>query len=469
MSIFRTSHPDVRPATTVLPAAPHTPARLSGELIGGNGGYVLPPEFPKVREAVQNFLVNDATTAQATAGMADVRRLIEPVYLKALTEANMVVTRVERDKMLELILADILGFGPIQPLLDRDDITEVMVNGFKQVYVEKEGKLYLTDVCFIDNAHVMAVIQRIVAPLGRRIDESSPMVDGRLPDGSRVNAIIPPISLIGPCITIRKFRRDPLKTKDLIGSGTITPELGRFLEAAVIARLNIIVSGGTGSGKTTLLNVLSAFIPSSDRIVTIEDAAELQLQQPHVIRLEKRLANIEGKGEVGIRDLVVNSLRMRPDRIIVGEVRSGEALDMLQAMNTGHDGSMTTVHANSPRDSLSRIETMVLMAGIDLPMRAVRQQMAAAVDLIVQLERMRDGVRRVVKCSENVGMEGETVVMQDIFDFRHAGLDENGRISGELRPTGLRPRVNDKLEAAGIFLPPSVFALEQLGGRARGG
>ncbi|MCX7852460.1 MAG: CpaF family protein, partial [Caldilineales bacterium] len=300
-------------------------------------------------------------------------------------------------------------------------------------------------------------------PLGRRIDEASPMVDGRLPDGSRVNAIIPPLSLNGPVLTIRKFRREPFTINDLIRFGTLTPEVAQFLEAAVVARLNIIVSGGTGSGKTTLLNVLSSFIPANERVITIEDAAELQLRQPHVVRLEKRPPNIEGKGGVSIRDLVINSLRMRPDRIVVGEVRGGEALDMLQAMNTGHDGSLTTVHSNSPRDTLSRIETMVLMAGFDMPVRAIRQQIASAVDLIVHVERMRDGVRRVVQVAEITGMEGDMIVMQDIFVFKQEGFDETGRIRGQLQPTGLRPRVSDEIERVGIVLPPNIFGQERFG------
>jgi pilus assembly protein CpaF len=372
----------------------------------------------------------------------------------------LVVSRVERDQMMGLILADILGFGPIQILLDQDDISEVMVNGPHQVYIEQKGHLVLSDVKFIDNDHVLRIIERIVAPLGRRIDESSPMVDARLPDGSRVNAIIPPLALGGPTITIRKFKKDSLKVDDLIRFGSMTPEFAQFLQAAVHSGLNIIISGGTGSGKTTLLNVLSSFIPEDERILTIEDAAELQLQQPHVVRLESRPANIEGKGRIGIRDLVVNSLRMRPDRIVIGECRGGEALDMLQAMNTGHDGSLTTVHSNGARDTVSRLETLVLMAGMELPLRAIRQQIASAIDMIVHQDRLRDGTRKVTQCSEVLGMEGDTIVMQDIFRFEQDGIDENGKIIGELRPTGLRPRINERIEEAGIHLPPSVFGLK---------
>lgn len=426
-------------------------------------GYTPPPGFEKVRSEVQQYLVNEIKSVTDTPDVDELKRIAEPIFTKALADANLVVSRVEREQMMGLIMADILGYGPIQPLLDRDDISEVMVNGPNQVYIEQKGKLTLTDVKFVDNSHVLRVIERIVAPLGRRIDEASPMVDARLPDGSRVNAIIPPLALVGPCITIRKFKKDPLKVDDLIRFGSMTPEFAQFLKASVHAALNIIISGGTGSGKTTLLNVLSSFIPADERILTIEDAAELQLQQPHVVRLESRPANIEGKGRIGIRELVVNSLRMRPDRVVVGECRSGETLDMLQAMNTGHDGSLTTVHSNGARDTLNRIETMVLMAGMDLPLRAIRQQIASAIDLIVHQERLRDGSRKVVQCSEVLGMEGDTIVMQDIFRFEQTGIDENGKILGELRPTGLRPRVNERIEQAGVHLPPSIFGLKDIG------
>ncbi|MCX6046671.1 MAG: CpaF family protein [Chloroflexi bacterium] len=390
-------------------------------------------------------------------GAAKLRQLIEPVFNRAIENANLVISRIERGRLLDMLLADILGFGPLQPLLDRDDITEVMVNGPKQVYYEQKGKLILTDIKFIDDTHVLQIIERIVAPLGRRIDESSPMVDARLPDGSRVNAIIAPLSIIGPCITIRKFKRDPYKMADLVKFNSLTADVAEFIEACVRARLNIVVSGGTGSGKTTMLNVVSNFIPEDERIVTVEDAAELQLQQPHVIRLEKRPPNMEGKGGVGIRELVTNCLRMRPDRIVVGEVRGGEALDMLQAMNTGHDGSLTTAHSNSARDTLNRIETMVLMAGMDLPLRAIRQQVSSAIDVIIHLSRMRDGSRRVVQVSEVLGMEGETILMQDIFMFEQSGVGEDGKILGQLQPSGLRPRCNDKIKEAGINLPAHIF------------
>jgi len=391
----------------------------------------------------------------------EVRRTIMGMFEQILNEENIVLSRPERQRLFEQIAAEILGFGPLQPLLDDDSISEIMVNGPKNIYVERKGKLVRVPVAFEGNDHVMRIIDRIVAPLGRRIDESSPYVDARLPDGSRVNAVIPPISLVGPVLTIRKFSRSPITVEQLIQFGTITAESVEFLKACVIGRLNIVVSGGTGSGKTTLLNVLSGFIPSDERILTIENAAELQLRQEHVVTLESRPANIEGRGNITIRDLVNNALRMRPERIIVGECRGEEALDMLQAMNTGHDGSMTTAHSNSPRDTLSRMETMTLMAGMDLPIRAIREQISAAVDLIVHQERMRDGTRKVVNITEVSGMEGDIITTTDIFTFEQTGY-ENGKVMGRLRPTGLRPKFMDKIEASGIHLPPSIFGV---GGR----
>lgn len=471
MALFRSQssaavNKDKSKAQSAPPPAPPVGSPLGAdaapvpkEVKPGKAPYAPPQGFRQVREDVQQFLANEIKSLKDVSDADQVRRLAEPVFAKALDDAQLVVSRVEREQMMAMIMADILGYGPIQPLLDRDDITEVMVNGPNQVYIEQEGKLTLSQVKFVDNDHVLRVIERIVTPLGRRIDESSPMVDARLPDGSRVNAIIPPLSLVGPAITIRKFNRDPLKVDDLIRFGSLTPEFAEFVRAAVVAGTNVIISGGTGSGKTTLLNVLSGFIPENERILTIEDAAELQLQQPHTVRLEARPANSEGKGRVSIRDLVVNALRMRPDRIVVGECRGGEALDMLQAMNTGHDGSLTTIHSNSARDTLNRIETMVLMAGMDLPLRAIRQQIASAIDLIVHQSRLRDGSRKIVQAAEVVGMEGDTIVMQDIFRFEQTGIDENGKILGELRPTGLRPRINDRIVDAGIHLPPSVFGL----------
>ncbi len=385
-----------------------------------------------------------------------IRRQIEQVFNEALESEDVPLPRIERNRLLEAVIADITSYGPIDPLLHDDSITEVMVNGPDQVYVERAGLIYETDVKFDNDDHVKRIIDRIIAPLGRRCDESSPMVDARLPDGSRVNAIIPPLSLQGPTLTIRKFSTVPYKVGDLVSFGTISPEFVEFVQACVRGRLNLVLSGGTGSGKTTLLNVLSSFIPGNERIVTIEDAAELQLQQRHVVRLEKRPPNIEGKGEVTIRDLVINSLRMRPDRIIVGEVRGPEALDMLQAMNTGHDGSMTTVHANSPRDALSRLETMVLMAGTELPLKAIREQIASAIDLVVHEERMQDGSRKVMRVSEVQGMEGDVITLQDIFVFQQSSADSR-RVVGSLQPVGLRPKFLPKLEAQGIRLHPTVF------------
>lgn len=366
-------------------------------------------------------------------------------------------TRKERLKIVTEISDEVLGYGPINSLLMDPTVSEIMVNGPWQVYVERKGRLELTGVRFRNNEQVLQVIEKIVAPLGRRIDEGSPMVDARLPDGSRVNAIIPPLALKGPTITIRKFAKEPFTINDLIGFNTLTPEMACFLEACVKVKLNIVVSGGTGSGKTTMLNVLSSFIPPDERIITIEDAAELQLRQEHVIPMETRPANIEGKGSVTMRDLVKNALRMRPDRIVVGEVRGGEALDMLQAMNTGHDGSLTTGHANSPRDMLTRLETMVLMAGMELPARAIREQIASAIDLIVQQSRLKDGSRKITYITEVQGMEGEVITLQDIFVFEQQGVDETGKIQGRLRPTGIRPKFFEKFEVFGINLPPDLF------------
>lgn len=375
----------------------------------------------------------------------------------AMDAEPVLVPRFERTRIISEIIDEVLGLGPIEPLLKDDTVTEVMVNRYNQVYVERNGLLVLTDVHFRDDIHVMHIIEKIVSPLGRRIDESSPMVDARLPDGSRVNAIIPPLALTGPALTIRKFSRDPFKINDLVDMDTLTQEMADLLKACVEGKLNIVISGGTGSGKTTTLNVLSSFIPADERIVTIEDAAELQLRQEHIVTLEARPANIEGRGAVTIRDLVRNSLRMRPDRIVVGEVRSGEALDMLQAMNTGHEGSMTTGHANSPRDMVSRMETMVLMAGMDLPVRAIREQISSAIDLVVQQSRLRDGSRKITHLTEVQGMEGDVITMQDIFVFDQTGRDANGKIIGRFKPTGIRPKFVEKLLANGIKLPAELF------------
>jgi len=411
-----------------------------------------------LKTRVQNKLLAEIDPSMDISKTDEVKRTIQDLFEQILTEENIVLSRPERARLFEQIAAEILGLGPLQTLLEDDTITEIMVNGPKNIYIERKGKIHRVPITFESNDHVMRIIDRIVAPLGRRIDESSPYVDARLQDGSRVNAVIPPISLVGPVLTIRKFSRNPISVEQLIQFGSLTQESVQFLKACVEARLNVLISGGTGSGKTTLLNVMSSFIPSDERILTIENAAELQLRQEHVVTLESRPPNIEGRGEITIRDLVINALRMRPERIIVGECRGGETLDMLQAMNTGHDGSMTTAHANSPRDAISRVETMCLMAGMDLPIRAIREQISSAVDLICQQERMRDGTRKVTSITEISGMEGDVITMTDIFVFEQSGV-ENGQVVGRLRPTGLRPKFMDKIEAAGIHLPPSIFGI----------
>ena len=430
-------------------------------------GEALP--YAQLRERIQQKLLREFEgDAAALAGNQDkLRGQVEEMIGAVISEERVVVTRAERASLVMDLLNEIVGLGPIEPLLNDPDVDEVMVNGPYQIYVERKGKLELTSQRFRDNGHVMQVIDRIVAPLGRRVDEKSPMVDGRLRDGSRFNAIIPPLALSGPTMTIRKFARDPFTMSDLINFGSMSREAAQFLQAAVEGRLNIVVSGGTGSGKTTTLNVLSSFIPSTERIVTIEDAAELQMRQEHVIRMETRPPNIEGVGEIGIRDLVRNSLRMRPDRIVVGECRGGEALDMLQAMNTGHDGSLTTAHSNGPRDTLKRLETMVMMAGFDLPIKAIREQIAMAVQLIVHQERMRDGKRRVTAITEIVGMEGDVVTMQDIFRFEQERIDEDGRIHGALQATGMRPKHYETIVDNGVELPMDLFHPRPVGEGAR--
>ena len=399
----------------------------------------------------QQFLASNSHTR------AEVEELISSYCQRVLDDNPMNVPRGERARIVADICDEILGLGPIEPLLKDESITEVMINGPKKIFVERKGKLQLTNVQFHDDAHLMTIIERIVSPLGRRIDEASPLVDARLADGSRVNAIVPPLSLIGPCVTIRKFTKNPLSIDNLVGFGTLSEEMAEFLEACVKARLNIMVSGGTGSGKTTTLNVLSSFIPDKERIVTIEDAAELRLQQQHVVTLESRPANLEGHGAITIRDLVRNSLRMRPDRIIVGEVRSGEALDMLQAMNTGHDGSLTTGHANSPRDILSRLETMVMMAGMDLPVRAIREQIASALDLIIQQSRIQDGSRKITYITEVQKMEGDTIVLQDLFTYVQTGINESGKSVGYYEASGLQPMFLQKFKMNGVELPQSFM------------
>ena len=414
--------------------------------------------YQDLKTRVQTKLLSEIDPSVDVSKVSEVRKTIQDLFEQILVEENFVLSRSEKSRLFEQITAEILGFGPLQPLLEDDTVTEIMVNGAKNLYVERRGKLQKVPLSFENNEHVMRIIERIVAPLGRRIDESSPYVDARLPDGSRVNAVIPPISLVGPILTIRKFSKSPITVDQLVQFGSITPEALAFLDACVKARINIVISGGTGSGKTTLLNVLSSFIPADERIVTIENAAELQLRQDHVVTLESRPANIEGKGEITIRDLVVNALRMRPDRIIVGEIRDSAALDMLQAMNTGHDGSMTTAHSNSPRDTLSRLETMTLMAGMDMPVRAIREQVSSAIELVVHQERMRDGTRKVTAITEVSGMEGDIITMMDIFVFEQVGF-ENNKVVGRMRPTGLRPKFMNKIEASGIHLPPAVFGI----------
>jgi pilus assembly protein CpaF len=411
-----------------------------------------------LKARIQNKLIAELDPTMDVTKTDEVRRTIEDMYNNILAEEKIPLSRSERQRLFELIVAEILGLGPLEPFLADPAITEVMVNGAKNIYIERDGKVQRTNAVFESNEHLMRIIERIVAPLGRRIDESSPYVDARLPDGSRVNAVIPPISLVGPVLTIRKFFKIPLTVERLIELGTVTPEAMELLKASVLAKLNVIISGGTGSGKTTFLNILSGYIPNQERILTIENAAELQLRQEHVVTLESRPPNIEGRGEITIRDLVINSLRMRPDRIVVGECRGPEAFDMLQAMNTGHEGSLTTIHANNPREATARLENMILMAGMDLPHRAIREQIAAAVDMIIQLERMRDGSRKVIRVTEVQGMEGDVITMSELFKFEQAGY-EDGRIIGALRPTGLRPKFMEKIEASGIHLPPGIFGL----------
>ncbi len=420
-----------------------------------NQAPVRPTELNKLKEyligIISRYLEENPPTAADRPKV--VKEMLNQAYLN--TKINLAVTM--RDQLFREIIDDMLGFGPIQSLLDDDDVTEIMVNGAEKVYVERKGKLERTPIVFENDNQVLKLIDRIIMPLGRRIDSDSPTVDARLPDGSRVNAIIQPVAIDGPSITIRKFMKGRLSVEQLIEFGSLTASMAEFIRACVVSHLNIIISGGTGSGKTTLLNVLSSFIPEDERIVTIEDAAELRLQQDHIVRLETKPTDVEGKNGVTIRDLVKNSLRMRPDRIIVGEVRGGEALDMLQAMNTGHDGSLTTLHANSPRDAVSRLETMCLMAGIDLPVKVLRQQVASAIDVIIQQSRLRGGARKVTSITEVSGMEGDAIIMTEIFRYEQKGVSKDGAAIGEMKPTGIRPLFTPKLEAAGFKLPPEIF------------
>jgi pilus assembly protein CpaF len=433
--------PEARPA--VAPTGPRMPAREA---------LLLEIRHRLVAEVISAFdtLLDDKAT--------DVRTKIEGIVDRTVTENGFAVTRDERMRLVDELSNDVTGFGPLEPLLKDETITEVMVNGPSHVYIERAGKIERIESSFLNNEHVMRIIDRIITPMGRRIDEMSPRVDARLPDGSRVNAIVEPLSLVGPVITVRKFSHTPYTVEDLIGFGTATPEMFEFLRVCIEARLNVFVSGGTGSGKTTFLNVLSSFIPNDERIVTIEDAAELQLRQDHVITLESRPPNLEGEGEITIRHLLKNAMHMRPDRIIVGECRSGEALDMLQAMTTGHDGSLSTGHANTPKDMLRRLETMVLMTGYELPLRAIREQIASAVDLIVHTSRLKDGTRKVVNITEVYGIEDDEILTQDIFAFEQTDF-VNGKIVGALRPTGVRPTFMDQFRKASIELPPGEFGI----------
>jgi pilus assembly protein CpaF len=460
---------EARAVGTVRPAAPspdrrstrtisHPTGVQGGRAVSGSGSDALTRLKDRAAAALFDRLgarLNDSTLSEE-----QLHALVRSELNVVVEEERVPLTAEQRQRLFHEVQDDVLGHGPLQRLLDDPSVTEIMVSGPGMVYIEQNGKLTRSSARFVSEEQLRLVIERIVSRVGRRIDESSPLVDARLPDGSRVNAVIPPIAFSGSSLTIRKFSRDPFKIDDLIAFGTLTPEIAELLQACVQARLNVIVSGGTGTGKTTLLNVLSSFIPEGERIVTIEDAVELQLQQEHVVRLEARPANTEGRGEISIRDLVRNSLRMRPDRIVVGEVRGGECLDMLQAMNTGHDGSLSTVHANSPRDAIARLETLVLMAGMDLPLRAVREQIASAVDVIVQLSRLRDGSRRINAVTEVQGMEGQTVTMQDAFVFDYsAGVDASGRFLGKSVPTGVRPRFTDRFADLGISLSPRVFGV----------
>jgi len=416
-------------------------------------------DFETLKSHIHNKLVEklDLTRLSELEGDS-LRREIRVVVEHLCDTENPLLNRSERERLVEEVLDEAFGFGPLELLLKEEGVADIMINGPKNVFLEKNGRIIKSDVTFRDNDHLLQILDRIVSRVGRRVDETSPMVDARLPDGSRLNAIIPPLALDGPSLTIRRFGTNPLTLEDLLKFGAFTPEMVMFLEGAMKARLNIIISGGTGSGKTTLLNTLSSFISNENRIITIEDAAELQLQQEHVLRLESRPANIEGKGRVTATDLVKNALRMRPDRIIIGECRGGETLDMLQAMNTGHDGSMTTVHANNPRDAISRIETLVNMSGCDLPLSAVRKQIASAVHLIIQASRLQGGPRKVTYITEIVGMEGDTIVMQDIFKFQQQGIGENGKAFGHFESTGVRPKCIEHLESGGVRLPNGLFA-----------
>lgn len=469
--VFEVSTPTVPPAPPSTlssiqqaQAAEQASAPVSVQVSAGNASEALSALKERASQALYERLGSRITDSSMEE--SELHQFVKDELKAVVDEEQVPLSTGERQRLTREIIDDVLGHGPLQRYLDDPSVTEIMVNRADQIYVERHGKLSMTDTKFASEDALRKVIERIVTRIGRRIDESSPLVDARLSDGSRVNAIIPPLAVNGASLTIRKFAREALTVEKLIGFGSLSAEMAELLKACVLAKMNIIVSGGTGTGKTTMLNVLSSFIPATDRIVTIEDAVELQLQQDHVVRLESRPANIEGKGEVSIRDLVRNSLRMRPDRIVVGEVRGGESLDMLQAMNTGHDGSISTVHANSPRDAVARLETLVLMAGMDLPLRAIREQIASAVNLIVHISRLRDGSRRVTHVTEVQGMEGDIVTLQDAFVFDYsAGIDANGRFLGKPIPTGVRPRFTDRFAELGIQISPAVFGAQAARGR----
>lgn len=471
--VLRSKADDVQGTYSHIGDAPkqNSHNQMASAFAGRRTAVVELDQIQELRLAIHRRIVDEMTVteqlllAQGESAKEQIKALISSYLEREMASNTYSLSRAERLALVDDICDEMLGLGPLEPLLKDNTITEIMVNGPKDVFVEREGKLLLSDTRFYDDAHLMSIIERILAPLGRRVDESSPLVDARLSDGSRVNIIIPPLSLIGPAVTIRKFSQRALGSEDLVNFGTLDESMAIFLEACVKARLNILVSGGTGSGKTTTLNVLSSFIPATERIVTIEDAAELRLQQRHVVTLEARPANIEGTGAVTIRDLVRNALRMRPDRIIVGEVRTGEALDMLQAMNTGHDGSLTTAHANSPRDVLSRLETMTLMAGMELPVRAVRTQISSAIDLILQQSRIKDGTRKITHITEVQGMEGDTIILQDLFRYVQDHIDDNGKSVGHYEATGLQPSFMDKFRMNGVELPYNVFAKAGKGGK----
>ncbi len=459
-----------QPAQETVPTYAQTqpqetpPAELEASAFAGRYTNVSKTDIlNEMKLAIHRRIVDEMTPdeqillARGEEARDQIKNVISTYTVREMAESRQTFTRMERTKLIDDICDELLGLGPLETLLKDESITEIMVNGPKQIFVEQKGKLNLTDIHFHDNDHLMNIIERILTPIGRRVDESSPLVDARLADGSRVNIIIPPLALTGPTVTIRKFSKNAFTMNDLVKFGTLSENMAFFLESCVKARLNILVSGGTGSGKTTTLNAMSSFIPGGERIVTIEDAAELKLQQQHVVTLEARPANLEGKGAITIRDLVRNALRMRPDRIIVGEVRTGEALDMLQAMNTGHDGSLTTAHANTPRDVLSRLETMVLMAGMELPVRAVRTQVSSALDLILQQSRIRDGTRKITHITEVQGMEGDMIILQDLFRYVQDYIDDRGKSVGHFEPTGLQPAFMDKFKMNGVDLPISLF------------